>query len=138
MTVFTGVPSPDHSVESDPAMANPFVHIELNTTNLVAAQDFYGELFDWTLKELALPNGTYVTINVGGGTGGGMRLHSVGGAGASWLPYVLVKDIEAVTEKARTLGATVVEEVTEIAGMGLMSIIRDPTGAALGLWKFLD
>ena len=36
------------------------------------------------------------------------------------------------------LGASIVEDVTEIPGMGWMSIIRDPTGAALGLWKFLD
>jgi predicted enzyme related to lactoylglutathione lyase len=40
-------------------------------------------------------------------------------------------------EKARALGATVIREVTEVANMGYMSIIRDPTGAPLGLWKFL-
>ncbi|MFA6986296.1 MAG: VOC family protein [Arenimonas sp.] len=119
-------------------MANPFVHIELNTRDLDAAKGFYGELFDWTMKELALPNGTYITIAVGGGTGGGMRVHPVAGAPSSWLPYVLVNDIEAATEKARALGASIVEDVTEIPGMGWMSIIRDPTGAALGLWKFLD
>jgi predicted enzyme related to lactoylglutathione lyase len=51
---------------------------------------------------------------------------------------VLVNDIEAATEKARSLGATVIEEISQIPDMGWMSIIRDPTGAALGLWKFLD
>jgi hypothetical protein len=67
-----------------------------------------------------------------------MRVHPVAGAPSSWLPYVLVNDIEAATEKARALGASIVEDITEIPGMGWMSIIRDPTGAALGLWKFLD
>jgi predicted enzyme related to lactoylglutathione lyase len=33
------------------------------------------------------------------------------------------------------LGATVMKDVTEVMGMGWLSIIVDPTGAALGLWK---
>jgi predicted enzyme related to lactoylglutathione lyase len=119
-------------------MPNPFVHIELNTLDLDQAKGFYGALFDWTLKELALPNGTYVSIAVGGGTGGGMRIHPVAGAPSEWLPYVLVKDMDAAIEKARSLGATVIEEPTQIPDVGWMSIIRDPTGAALGLWKYLD
>jgi predicted enzyme related to lactoylglutathione lyase len=48
---------------------------------------------------------------------------------------VLVDDIEAATKKAKSLGATVMKEVTEVMGMGWLSIIVDPTGAALGLWK---
>ena len=52
-----------------------------------------------------------------------------------WLTYVEADDIAAATEKARSLGATVVKDVTEVMGMGWLSIIVDPTGAALGLWK---
>ena len=118
-------------------MPNPFIHIELNTTDLGKANDFYSEMFDWKLVELALEDGPYITIAVGGGTGGAMKTQLIPGEPSAWLPYVLVGDIEAAMEKARTLGATVIKEVTEIANMGYMSIIRDPTGAALGLWKFL-
>jgi predicted enzyme related to lactoylglutathione lyase len=39
------------------------------------------------------------------------------------------------TAKAKSLGATVKKDVTEVPGMGWFSIIEDPTGAALGLWK---
>ena len=35
-------------------MANPFVHVELNTTDLSQAKTFYGKLFDWTLEDLSL------------------------------------------------------------------------------------
>lgn len=52
-----------------------------------------------------------------------------------WLPYVVVHDIEASTKKAKSLGATVMKEVTEVPNMGWLSIILDPTGAMLGLWK---
>lgn len=78
---------------------------------------------------------TYTTIKVGSGTGGGMMKHPVPGAPSAWLAYVLVDDIEAATKKAKSLGAKVMKDVTEVMGMGWLSIIIDPTGAALGLWK---
>ena len=31
-------------------MANPFVHVELNTTDVDKAKKFYGRLFDWQMK----------------------------------------------------------------------------------------
>ena len=52
-------------------MVNPFVHVELNTTDLPAAKSFYGSLFTWTLSDVAMgPAGNYTMINVGEGTGG--------------------------------------------------------------------
>src|SRR5450631_3862151 len=114
-------------------MANPFVHVELNTTDLGKAKEFYGKLFDWTLEDV--PNGTYTMIKVGEGTGGGMMKHPVPGATSAWLPYVQVDDINAATQKAKKLGAQVMKDVTEVMGSGWLSIIIDPTGAVLGLWK---
>jgi predicted enzyme related to lactoylglutathione lyase len=49
--------------------------------------------------------------------------------------YVLVDDLAAATKKAKSLGATIMKDVTEVMGMGSFSIIIDPTGAALGLWQ---
>ena len=59
----------------------------------------------------------------------------VPGAPSFWLSYVLVDDIEASTKKAKSLGGTVMTDVTEVMGMGWISVIVDPTGAALGMWK---
>ena len=78
---------------------------------------------------------SYTTIGVGEGTGGGMMKHPIPGAPSAWMPYVLVDDIAAATQKAGSLGATVVRDVTEVMNMGWLSIIIDPTGAALGLWQ---
>ena len=119
-------------------MANPFVHVELNTTDVAKAKAFYGKLFAWKLEDApmgAADGGNYTMIGVGDGTGGGMLKHPVPGAPSTWLAYVLVDDIAAATNKARSLGATVMRDVTEVMGMGSLSIIIDPTGAALGLWQ---
>jgi hypothetical protein len=126
-------------------MANPFVHVELNTTDVDKAKKFYGQLFDWKLEDVPMvaggppglqaSKGTYTMIKPGEGTGGGMLKQAVPGAPSSWLAYVLVDDIAASTQKAKSLGAKIMLDVTEVPDMGWLSIIIDPTGAALGLWK---
>ena len=116
-------------------MANPFVHVELNTTDLGKAKNFYSKLFDWTLEDTAMPGMTYTMIKVGEGTGGGMLKSPMPGVPSAWLAYVQVDDIAASTQKAKSLGATIIKDVTEIPEVGWFSIFADPTGAALALWK---
>jgi len=117
-------------------MANPFVHAELETTDVGKAKAFYGALFDWKLEDVPMGDGTtYTLIGVGEGTGGGMMKNPMPDPSSLWLPYVLVDDIKAATAKARELGANVCKDVTEVMGMGWLSIFVDPTGAMLGLWQ---
>ena len=116
-------------------MANPFVHVELNTTDVAKAKQFYGELFAWKLEDTPMPDGTYTMIGVGDGTGGGMMKNPVPGAPSAWLAYVLVDDIQKATQKAKSLGATICHDVMAVADMGWLSIIQDPTGATLGMWQ---
>jgi predicted enzyme related to lactoylglutathione lyase len=116
-------------------MANPFVHVELNTQDVAKSKAFYGSLFGWTLQDMPMPSGSYTTIGVGEGTGGGMMQHPMPGAPSMWLAYVLVDDVKAATAKACSLGASVVKDVTEVPDMGWFSLIADPTGAMLGLWQ---
>jgi hypothetical protein len=121
-------------------MGNPFCHVELNTTNLPKAKAFYAKLFDWKLKDMPMgtPDDEYTIIKVGKGVGGGMMKQMIPGAGSAWMPYVLVKDIDVATKKAKRLRAKIMKGVTEVEGMGWLSIIVDPTGAILGLWEPKD
>ncbi|MBV8844914.1 MAG: VOC family protein [Bryobacterales bacterium] len=116
-------------------MANPFVHVELNSTDVEKSKAFYRQLFDWKLEDVPMGNMTYTTIGVGNGTGGGMTKQMMPGAPSAWLSYVQVDDIRAATGKARSLGAHVIQDVTEVSDMGWLSIITDPTGAVLGMWQ---
>jgi predicted enzyme related to lactoylglutathione lyase len=116
-------------------MANPFVHVELNTQDVAKAKSFYQSLFDWKLNDVDMGDMTYTMIDVGEGTGGGMMKHPMPGAPSMWLPYTLVDDIVAATAKAKSLGATIVLDVKEVPNAGSLSIITDPTGAMLGFWQ---
>jgi uncharacterized protein len=118
-------------------VANPFVHVELNTPDPRKAKEFYSKLFQWELEDMpnpAVPSGSYTVIKVGEGTGGGL-MQQIPGGPAGWLAYVGVDDIHAATKKAELLGAEVMKDVKEVTGMGWLSFIRDPNGAVLGLWQ---
>src|SRR5262249_36236828 len=117
-------------------MGNPFVHVELNTTDVDKAKKFYGRLFDWEMEDVAMgPSGNYTMIKPSTGTGGGIIKHPMPCEPSTGLAYGEVEDIVAATEKAKSLGAKIVREVTEVPDAGWFSIITDPTGAALGLWQ---
>jgi predicted enzyme related to lactoylglutathione lyase len=72
-------------------------------------------------------------VGVGDGTGGGMMSDS--DAPPHWLAYVGVDDIQASTKRAKELGAAILQDVMQVGDFGWMSILRDPTGATLALWK---
>ena len=116
-------------------MGNPFVHVELMSNDVGKAKEFFGKLFDWKLEDMPINDMTYTMIRVGEGTGGGMMKTPAPGVPTAWLPYVLVDDVVAATAKAKSLGATVCKDVTEVMGAGSFSIITDPAGAAIGLWQ---
>ena len=71
----------------------------------------------------------------GEGPGGGMMKHPIPGAPSAWLAYVQVDDLAASTAKAKSLGAQVMKDITEVPDMGHFSILIDPTGAPIALWQ---
>src|SRR5438552_15678562 len=84
-------------------MANPFVHVELMSTDVDKSKAFYKELFDWQYEEMSMPGMNYTIIKVGEGTGGGMMKNPMPGASSMWMPYVLVDDVKAAINKAKSL-----------------------------------
>jgi uncharacterized protein len=116
-------------------MGNPFVHVELMSTDVGKAKLFYGKMFDWKLEDVPLGDSTYTMIKVGEGTGGGLMKNPIPGAPSTWVAYVEVENLKNAVEKSKSLGGTVMKDKTDVMGMGSFAIISDPTGAMLGLWE---
>jgi predicted enzyme related to lactoylglutathione lyase len=115
-------------------MANPFVHMELCTSDLAKAKEFYAKLFNWTFTDNDMGQGmVYSTFKPDDGPGGGM--YSMSDVPTAWLAYVGVDDINTATTKATSLGATIIRGPLEVPNIGWMTIITDPTGAAIALWQ---
>src|SRR5450432_3624547 len=108
-------------------MSNPFTYAELHTQNPAAAKTFYGQLFDWKMEDHDNPKGTYTEINLGEGFPGGLLQAASKVAGSHWLPYVKVADVVVATTRAKTLGASLVQELVEIPE-GRFSVLVDSTG----------
>ena len=115
-------------------MSSPFVHLELNTPDLAKAKHFYSTLFGWSFDDMDMgPGGIYSTFKPATGPGGGMM--TVPGAPTMWLAYVGVEDINVSTDKATSLGASIIRAPQEIPNVGWFSIVTDPTGAAVALFQ---
>jgi predicted enzyme related to lactoylglutathione lyase len=86
-------------------MANAFVHVELMTTDVGRAKEFFSKLFDWKLEETTgAGDMAYTMIKVGEGTGGGIMKNPMPNAGSLWVAYVEVDNVIAATAKAKSLG----------------------------------
>jgi hypothetical protein len=115
-------------------MANPFVHLELNTTDLKKAKEFYGAMFGWEFQDNDMgPMGIYSTFKPDSGPGGGMYASAQGDKG--WMAYVGVEEIKSATAKAKSLGAEVCMDSHEIPHVGWMSVLKDPTGVSIALFQ---
>jgi predicted enzyme related to lactoylglutathione lyase len=114
-------------------MSNPFVHLELATSDPAKAKEFYSSLFGWTFADTDMGNMIYSTFKPDSGPGGG--IFSMPEAPSFWLAYVGVEDIHLATEKAKTLGATIHKGPPEIPHVGWMTILVDPVGATIALFQ---
>src|SRR5258708_19386173 len=89
------------SILKESTMPNPFCHVELNTTDLPKAKDFYKKLFDWKLEDMDSPGGGYTMIRVGEGTGGGMMKKPIPRPPSFWPPYLFLDSLPPPTPNAQ-------------------------------------
>ena len=111
---------------------NPVVHLELHTRDLPAARTFYVELLRWRAEQIDVPSGTYHALGLGVALDGGIV--ECGARRPTWLPYVAVDDLHAITARARELGASVLLEPRE-GPTGWRSVLATGEGGEVALWQ---
>ncbi|QWF84624.1 VOC family protein [Amycolatopsis sp. CA-230715] len=117
-------------------MATPFLFHDLRTTDLPASRRFYGELFGWDIKDVPAGDRSVPMLfdTEGGPWGGVTELPPGDERSPQWLPYAAVEDLDAATEKAIALGATVARARTDLP-QGSLVVLHDPAGATIVLWQ---
>ena len=110
---------------------HPVVHLELHTGALPCATDFYAQLLRWRPERIDAACGSYLALELGAVDGG---IVQCGARPARWLPYVAVDCIDAMTDRARGLGASVLLEPRE-GPAGWRSVIATPAGGDLAFWQ---
>jgi len=108
------------------------VHVEFSSRNMEESGKFYHELFGWEI--MPVPEMNYSLWKAGDGSGGGFN--PLGGYTKSGdvLVYVDSDDIDADLGKAKSLGATIVQEKHEIPQQGWFGIFKDKTGNLVALY----
>jgi len=79
----------------------------------------------------------YTEFSVGGTPGIGMMAkpkEMPAHIPSYWMPYFMVADVDASTEKAKSLGAHGMVGPQDIPGTGRFSIVSDPQGAFFAMF----
>lgn len=122
--------------EATAVATNRMTWVDLGTKNMDAAKRFYTELFGWTAFQVPDPDyGGYTVFQLDGKAVGGVMDLSDNPAPPNWLPYISVADVRAAAERARQAGGEFIVEPMDVKTAGSMSVIKDATGAAVGLWQ---
>lgn len=110
--------------------------VDLMTSDVEQARSFYGQLFGWTSTEPREEFGGYFQFEKDGvPVAGGMPAMADAGPPNIWSIYLSTDDAEKAVEVATANGATVVAPPMDVAGLGTMAVLIDPTGAAIGMWQ---
>src|SRR5215210_305996 len=113
---------------------------DLATSDQAAAKEFYGGLFGWEYDDVPAGEGIVYSMAKHGGRSAAAISPQQAGEAAQGIPphwnvYVTVADVEAATAKVGEAGGQVFAGAFDVFDAGRMSVIADPTGAALCLWQ---
>jgi predicted enzyme related to lactoylglutathione lyase len=125
------------SISPEPAgphLPGKVVWRDLLTTDLPAAQRFYGDLFGWRFTD----GGTegYVVATLDGRRVAGLASADEveGGVNVSqWISSVSSADVDEDTNRAAALGATIHRTPRDVGERGRLAVLSDPQGALFAL-----
>ncbi len=111
---------------------------ELITSDVDGAKDFYGKLFNWTFEDAPMEGATYTVFNVNGEEVGGMMPMQEASQSMppAWGLYITVDDVDAVAEKAGTMGAKIMMPPADIPEVGRFAMLQDPQGAFISIISY--
>lgn len=110
--------------------------IDLSTSDMDRAQQFYGAVFGWTFTSPGPEYGGYVNASRDGHpVAGVMPKHPDYDGPDGWITYLHTADIDATVAAATAAGATTCGGVMDVPAKGRMTLLTDPADGFVGLWQ---
>lgn len=113
--------------------------IDLATSDVERAQQFYGNVFGWTFETSGPEFGGYINAFSGGHPVAGMMFNDPQwNSPDGWTTYLHTADVTATLKAAVAAGAVTCTQgidPMEVPGKGWMGMVTDPAGAFVGLWQ---
>jgi len=117
--------------------ASNFIWYELMTSDMAAAEAFYGKVVGWTPKHWGSDEMPYILMNVGEiGIAGIMNIPDEAkamGTPPMWLGYIHASDTDEMVEAIRKAGGRIYREPADIPEIGRFAVVADPQGATFML-----
>ncbi len=113
--------------------------IDLTTSDVDRAQDFYGAVFGWTFESGGPDYGGYINAAVDGRAVAGLMANDPEWQTPdNWCTYFHTADIHASVSASAVAGGSGCLQPMEVPDKGFLAVATDPTGAAFGLWQPLQ
>ena len=104
-----------------------FCWFEYVTKDIAKAKGFFGELFNWGVQSVPMPDGAYEMISVGERTIGGYLPTPDAASEAHWLTHLQVADVDAATLAIVADGGKVHLPRMDLP-VGSIAMVADPMG----------
>jgi uncharacterized protein len=110
--------------------------IDVFSADTETTRAFYSDLFGWEALEQSPDFGGYwMWTRDGVPVAGGMGAQPGQPVPQTWSVYLAVDDVAKTVEVAGAAGAQVIAAPVDVADLGAMAVLLDPTGASVGLWQ---
>ncbi|CAN5206171.1 VOC family protein [soil metagenome] len=112
------------------------IWIDLATSDLDRAKEFYGAVFGWTFQSSGPEYGGYVTAAKDSRVVAGLMANDPQwNSPDGWTTYLHTPDIAATVETITAAGGQCCSGAMAIPAKGTMAIFNDAAGALTGLWQ---
>jgi predicted enzyme related to lactoylglutathione lyase len=111
------------------------IWVDLQSTDQLAAADFYRAFFGWEVPDARAETGGYSVATLRGVPVTAIGPLPVGVERSVWTVYFAVADADAAVAAAVAAGGAVLLPPGELAPGVRLAIVADPAGAVFGLWQ---
>jgi len=118
------------------ATLNKPAWVELSSPDAAASRDFYARLFGWDIEVSPDPQyGGYGMARIGGDDAAGIGPKQMPEAPTAWGLYIGTDDVDALAQRVKGAGGTVIAEPFDVGDQGRMAVFADPIGAVISAWQ---